>query len=99
MFKILLAKMDALICLYLGLVPEESKPKDVRLVGHKLVVTHTSSFKRHEMKSHWDEFNHQGMGTVSPENLEKLGVAAGKAVANQFVISFKDPKVRINSHV
>ncbi len=89
-------KIDKILCTFMGLEQEESHPDSVQMVGKKLVVTSTSSFKRHAIKEVWEELNATEIEHISPENRAKLGLAAGKAIAKNLVISFEDAPINRN---
>lgn len=87
----LLQKMDKVLCFYLGLEYEEACPIAVKIIKNKLFITHTSSHKRHLIEEPWDKFK---IKHTNSTNLEKLGLALGKAIANNLVISFESPSIK-----
>lgn len=89
----LLDKIDSYICSYLGLEQDNPKASGVKLVKNKLMVQHTSPFKRHAMISDWNNFC-----DFNARPSEMLGRVAGRAIANQLVVSFKQPKIKMNDH-
>jgi hypothetical protein len=91
--KKFLTQIDGLICHYLGLDRDITKINRLHYAGKQLMVTQTSGFKRHVMKSSWHDF-----ANLEAANLEQFGQQTGKAIANHLVISFKVPIVRINHH-
>lgn len=93
LLKKMITKIDHYICKYLGLDRDESKPKNLRWTNHRLVVTHTSSFKRHTMKSSWEEYH--SLPNATPN---ALGFTLGKSIAQQLVISFHEPIIKMNTH-
>ncbi len=90
LIKNLLVKIDCLFCSYLGFAQEEVRPNTVQIQGEKLIVTNTSSFKRHLLKETWDNFNNAGIKQIRPEARERLGIAIGKAIAKNLVVSFEE---------
>lgn len=94
LIKELFRKIDKIICSYLGLEQEKICPTSVQMQDDKLMVTNTASFKRHLTKESWDNFKILSMQQTSLDNLEKLGVAAGKAIAKNLVISFEEPSIK-----
>ena len=94
MFGTVFSKMDQLICSYLGLGKKVVTPSSVQLFAGKLVISSTMPFKRHAINETWDEFNLQGMSQVTHDDLEKLGVAIGKALAKKLTISFEEIKIK-----
>jgi hypothetical protein len=87
--KNIIEKIDGILRRYLGLTHEEVKPQTVEIIGDQLIITHSSSSKRHSTKETWNEFSHTNIEQIDKENLEKLGIAAGKAIAKNLIISFE----------
>ncbi|MFK3618023.1 hypothetical protein WJ883_11295, partial [Coxiella burnetii] len=54
----------------------------------------TTAYKRHVMKESWSSFSDVSLKRVNPESLEKLGLAAGKAIAKNLIISFEKPTIK-----
>ena len=65
------------------------------MVVGELVVVHTSSFKRHAVALPWKDYVRYGVEKTADIHLEKLGAAAGKAIAKKLVISFEEVKLKI----
>ncbi|MFI4956542.1 MAG: hypothetical protein ACHQAX_04975 [Gammaproteobacteria bacterium] len=93
-FNRFLKKIDLMICSYIGLEREELSAKTVQLIVNELVVVHTSSFKRHAVSLSWKDFTCLGGKESTEASLEKLGAAAGKAIAKQLVVTFKEAKLK-----
>lgn len=91
--KNVLKKMDELFCTYLGLDSEIVSPNTVEIKKGQLLVTNTVSFKRHNCVQKWDEFNATSLNKVSKDNKDKLGIAIGKAIAKNLVVSFDDVQI------
>ncbi len=87
--KKLLTKIDHLICLYLGLKKEEFSPETVQIQNNQLIITSTSSFKRHGVKESWDEFHAGRIDRLKAHHREKLGIAIGKVLAKKLSVSFE----------
>lgn len=92
-FNTLFNNIDDLICHYLGLDHEDTKVHRLHRVAQTLMVSQTGGFKRHAIKTSWADFS-----TLEAANLEQFGRQAGQALAQQLVISFKEPTIRINLH-
>lgn len=86
-------KLDKVICNYLGVEREETRPEHIKTNNGKLKITNTISFKRHTVLESWENYQLTSINQTNPQNKEKLGLAAGKAVANNLVISFEEVKV------
>lgn len=82
-----LIKMDKLLCSYFGLPKPETIPQFVKNYGKKLVVLNTEPYKRNIQEIPISKIN---LDTVNKENKEKLGVAIGKALATNLIISFEE---------
>ena len=93
LFTQCLQKADQLICSYLGLKTEKTQPTKVVMSNGKMYVHSHQSYKRHQATSDWQSFQKVELAQTSPEQQEQLGVAMGKAVAKDLVVSFDQPKV------
>jgi hypothetical protein len=91
LIRLFFKKVDSLLCLYLGIERETVKPENVALKDGNLIITNTASHKRHVTKESWTDFSKSSVKQINDENLEKLGLAAGKAIAKKCVISFEEP--------
>jgi hypothetical protein len=94
LLKRLLGKIDKILCIYLGLEQEETQLNAVQVIGEKLVIT--ASFKRHSFKESWDNFSTFEIKHTNRYDREKLGMAAGKAIAKKLVVSFEAPPIEKN---
>lgn len=95
--KTILAKVDKILCNYLGLDKAEITPHIVQLKGKQLMIVNTDSFKRHVEKTCISESN---LKMMNIENKEKLGLAVGKAIASNLIVSFEEVVIkRDNFHV
>jgi hypothetical protein len=92
-FHTLIIYLDAILCRYLGLEKEQVKPESVELVDNELIISNTTSFKRHSYKENWQQFSESALGQTDPAHLEKLGVAMGKALAKDLLISFEEAPI------
>ncbi|ABS77411.2 hypothetical protein CbuD7D7780_00115 [Coxiella burnetii] len=92
--KKLLEKIDQMICSYLGLGQEETRPAQVQMTDGRLIISNTTAYKRHVMKESWSSFSDVSLKRVNPESLEKLGLAAEKAIAKNLIISFEKPTIK-----
>lgn len=91
-----LAKIDKLLCSYLGLNKVEITPHFVSRNNKGLTILNTESFKRHAQETSLSEIN---INMMNNENKEKLGIAIGKAIANNLIISFDQIAIkREDSH-
>lgn len=90
----ILKKMDDLFCAYLGLESEVVSPNTVEMKDGQLIVSNTESYKRHIYRQSWDEFSSVNLKQISQSNKEKLGVAVGKAIAKNLVVSFEEVQIK-----
>lgn len=93
-----LQKADRLICAYLGLETEKTQPTKVVMSRGKVYVHSHQSHKRHHVASEWQSYQGVELSQTPPEQQEQLGVAMGKAVAKDLVVSFDQPKVNPVRH-
>lgn len=88
--------LDKLIRKYLGLNQLELIPQLVLKRGKKLFILNSASCKRHIEKIPVSEAGIQLMNNI---NRKKLGVAIGKAIASNLVVSFDQVLIkRDNAH-
>ena len=85
----LFSKIDGVLCAYLGLKAQEVTPNSLEIKDGQLFIHNTSSFKRHVNTESWEEFVEHSFEHTTSENKEKLGLALGKSLANNLVISFE----------
>ena len=93
--KRILRKIDKIFCAYLGLDANEVLPSYVTIKENRLIVSNTESFKRHFYTQNWNEFNSINFKQLSQKNKEKLGIAIGKAIAKNLVISFEEITIKM----
>lgn len=92
--KSLIKKIDIILCAYLGLDNEEVSPNTIKIVRGNLFISNTKSFKRHSYSQLWDEFVVNDFEQVHQPNKEKLGIAIGKAIAKNLVVSFDQMQIQ-----
>lgn len=83
----ILAKIDELFRIYFGLEKTKMIPQVLEEKRGRFMVLNTESFKRHAYKIPVDKMN---IKIVDNINKEKLGIAIGKMIANNLVVSFDD---------
>lgn len=88
----ILGSIDALICSYLGINSNETTPCQIKNTGGILSITNTEPFKRHIQVQKVDDFLNDGFDKLSNANKRKLGLAIGKSIAKNLVISFERTK-------
>jgi hypothetical protein len=93
-FKKIIRNIDQKICSYLGLEKEQVSAKTVQMNSNELVIVHTTSFKRHAVKLPWNDYTCLSGQEKTDLHLEKIGAAAGKAIAKQLVVTFKEAKLK-----
>lgn len=92
--KALLTRLDKILCAYIGLDKEEVKPNTVQVIGEELVITSTSTFKRHVFNESWENYSTSLIKHTNNIDREKLGLAAGKAIAKKLVVSFEELTIK-----
>lgn len=97
MIKIVIKKIDQLLCSYLGLNRERVKLNSIKIKNNKFIITSTISFKRHSFQEYWDEFNTTSFKQLNNQDRKKLGLAAGKILAKNLSISFEEVSIDKNS--
>jgi len=94
-FYKLLTLLDALICKYIGLnETERAKPIKVGFVSGELRVKNATSYKRHIINESWWDFNSSSLNSVKGPDLQKLGIAVGKAISDNLIISFEQSELK-----
>jgi hypothetical protein len=93
MFKIVIKKTDQLLCNYLGLDRERVKPNSIKIKNNKFIITSTIPFKRHSFQEYWNEFNTTSFKQLYDRDREKLGLAVGKVLAKDLIISFEEVSI------
>ncbi|OGT35561.1 MAG: hypothetical protein A3F11_00010 [Gammaproteobacteria bacterium RIFCSPHIGHO2_12_FULL_37_14] len=53
------------------------------------------SFKRHSYTQNWNEFSSVNFKQLNQNNKEKLGIAIGKAIAKNLIISFEEINIKM----
>jgi hypothetical protein len=82
--------VDKILCRYLGLETTEVNPSSIKLTGQQLFVTTTESYKRHCLQQNWEDFAANNFHLTTTLDKEKLGVAAGKILAKNLLVSFQN---------
>jgi hypothetical protein len=92
----LIQRIDRAICAYLGLEKDETvKPESVQLNGDKLSVLATiMPFRRFIYARKWQTFAENELKQVNKVDENKLGVAIGKTLADNLVVSFDAPELK-----
>ncbi len=90
----ILLKLDKVLCKYFGFEKEEITPNTVEIGNNQVFISSSISFNRHSIKEKWEIFSKDGLAQLNSENKQKLGLALGKAIAEQLVISFDDTPIR-----
>lgn len=93
LLKLLAKKLDNLFCHYLGIHKEKMRPLSLCLKNNYLIVTCALPFKRHIFKESWNNININDLTKSSLPINEKMGLAAGKAIAKGLVISFEEVEI------
>lgn len=95
----LVKKADSLICKYLGFDKQDIIPQALKKIGKRIVLTNTESFKRHLYSQKLEDFCSNSLNSLSSSAKQKLGIFAGKALANDLVVSFDSVIIREENNV
>jgi hypothetical protein len=86
----ILKKIDKGICSYLGLEKSAKTSADsVSMRQNDITITTNESHKRHLLQKEWAQFASTDLKDIDEDNKRKLGIALGKAIAQDLVISLK----------
>lgn len=88
----LFKRIDRCICKYLSLEDDKLLPSHVISKNDRITVTCTTPHKRHPVKLNWDEYcniSHYKDRVAR----EKVGMATGKLLAKDLIVSFQKPHV------
>jgi hypothetical protein len=96
--KKFIKQIDTIFSIYLGLKEEIVYPKNVYITNNQLLITFTSSCKRHFEKESFERYSIHSIKQTSVENKVKLGIAVGQAIAKNLVVSFEAPFIHEGSN-
>lgn len=91
--KKFLRKIDGLICSYIGIDHNEVVPFHLKLTENNLLIATTDSFKRHIHTQKLEKFLKGNLDELNNSNKQKVGLAMGKALAKNLIISFDQVKI------
>ncbi|MBU2712935.1 hypothetical protein [Zooshikella harenae] len=89
--KKVIATLDQWCCKYLQLNPAQTRLESIVYDGESLIVTSHEAFKRH---IYHDKFCSTTVTSLNKSEVEKLGLAIGKSIADNLVVTFDKPVVR-----
>lgn len=95
--KYLLDKVDAILCKYIGISNDEVTPNYLMKFGHQLSISNTEPFKRHLYVQNIKDFFTNDFKKLDYSSKQKLGVAIGKALAKNLVVSFENVHIKESS--
>ena len=90
----LLKKIEFVLSHYLGIEQEEIHPAFVQLISNKIVITNTSAYRRHKIRESWENFSNFSMSHTTQPECGKLGIALGKAIAKNLVVTFDSIQIK-----
>ncbi|GAB4392409.1 MAG: hypothetical protein Tsb005_06280 [Gammaproteobacteria bacterium] len=96
--NIILKKIDNAICHYLGITHEHIKPVEVSIVNGVIIISNTYPYQRHLVTESWENFSNYGIHKTNEQEKIKLGLATGKIIANELIISFEDITIKKLTH-
>ncbi|MFZ2486293.1 MAG: hypothetical protein WAW84_06865 [Candidatus Rickettsiella isopodorum] len=89
----MLKVIDKYFCKYLGLNRDSIRLDSLKKKDTKFIVKSTMPFKRHLIHEQWNNFEASSFKELNKKDYEKLGIAAGKAIAKNLVISFEGSSI------
>ena len=93
MFERIFKNIDNIICIYLGLEKNDvENPKSIKFYKNKLILYKNHMFQRHRYQEVLDFMECQT--NYSSDLNKKIGIAAGKAIAKNLIISFEKVEIR-----
>ena len=93
----LLKKIERALSRYLGIKEEKVHPKLVQMISNKIVITNTFSYRRHKIKESWENFSNFSIHHTEKEECGKLGLALGKVIAKNLVVTFDKTQIKKNN--
>ena len=95
MFNKFLIGFDRIICRYLGLNDNEfDRPNTIKRANGNIFVLTNYPFKRHRFSETILQFSERSAKITNKRNKQKIGVAAGKSIANNLIITFEDIDIK-----
>lgn len=87
-----LIKLDKLLRMFFGLKSQSSmRPDTVKVRQSDICIESTECCRRMRHALSWEQYRRQELHKLSTEDRVKLGIALGKAVANDVVVTFDKP--------
>jgi hypothetical protein len=93
--KFILELVDKFLCDYLGLRKAEIIPHHVGKKDTQILIQNTESHKRHIHETPLSKIN---IDLISKDNRNKLGVALGKTIARNLIVSFDEVVIKRENH-
>lgn len=90
----LIKKIDRKLSEFFGMEKEGVHPQMVQIISNKIIVTNTLSYKRHAIKESWENFSTFSIKNVAKIENGKLGLALGKAIAKNLIVTFDETKIK-----
>ena len=90
-------KLDKIICIYLGLTGSEvDRARSIKIINNNIIIFKNSPFQRHKVVESWKHFNDYSMQNEDVTTKKKIGIAAGKAIAKNLIITFDNIEIKVN---
>ncbi|HHS8316169.1 TPA: hypothetical protein ACTUNV_002622 [Legionella pneumophila] len=95
MLKNILCKTDKLICFYLGINGSETeRPQSVDIRNNTIFIHENSPYHRYRVSKKSKTINQLETDTYDLMTRHKIGVALGKSIATNLVISFDEVELK-----
>lgn len=90
-----LNKIDKFICYYLGLSGDEvDRMKTIKFINNNIIIYKNSPYQRHKSSESLKNFSENSINKIDHVSKQKIGLAAGKAIAKHLTISFDEVKIK-----
>lgn len=86
--------LDRFICKYIGITSKSVTPNHLKKIGNHLLISNTEPFKRHYHTQNLADFFKTNFNQLDSSNKQKLGIALGKALAKNLVVSFDNVQIK-----
>jgi hypothetical protein len=94
MFKKFIKGVDKIVCTYLGLTGEEREQiQSIKIIENNIVLFNNNPFHRSKSVESWQNFSNYSVHKTDCLKKQKIGLAAGKAIAKNLVISFENTDI------
>ncbi|HGU7213390.1 TPA: hypothetical protein ACNBBG_003097 [Legionella pneumophila] len=95
MLKNILFRADKLICSYLGINGNETeRPQSVDIKNNTILIHENSPYHRYRVIKKSNEISAVDTNNYDLQTKHKIGIALGRSIATNLVISFDEVKLK-----